>query len=83
MSFRLEIHNEGFAEVRKSPAIQAQLHAMGERIASAAGGGGDFEVIDSPGRDRARVVVVTATAEGKRAEAEDRALTRALDAGRG
>lgn len=80
MAFRLEIHNEGFAEVRKS--LQGELHAMGERIAAAAGGAPDFEVIDSPGRDRARVVVVTATPEGMLAEATDRALTRALDAGR-
>lgn len=82
-SFRLEIHNEGFAEARKSPEATAALSAMAHSIAAAAGGEPDFEVIESPGRDRARFVVVTATAEGKRAEAEDRSLTRAFDAGRG
>lgn len=81
--FRLTLHPEGFNEARTSPALQADLHERGARVAAAAGGEPDFEVIDSPNQTRARVVVVTKTAKAKAAEATDRALTRALDAGRG
>lgn len=80
--FRLEIQPEGFNEIRKSAAIQAELHRRAEAIAAAAGGEPDFEVVDSPSPTRARVIVLTATPDGMRAEATDRVLTRAFDAGR-
>nr|WP_274635534.1 hypothetical protein [Microbacterium bovistercoris] len=81
--FRLEMNVEGFNEIRRSQAIQDNLHARGVRIAEAAGGAPDFEVIDDPSRSRARVIVKTATAAGREAEATERALTRGFDAGRG
>jgi hypothetical protein len=81
--FRLKVHNDGFNEVRTAPAIVDDLLARGHRIASAAGGEPDFVVHESSNATRARVVVVTATAKGMEAEAHDRKLTRALDAGRG
>lgn len=81
--FRLKIHPEGFNAVRKSPELQADLHRRAAAIAAAAGGGEDFQVIDSPSGTRARVVVITATEKAKAMEAAHRALTRALDAGRG
>ena len=80
--FRLQIHPEGFNEVRKDPRVQEDLNARAEAIAAAAGGGDDFVVHPSPTSTRARTVVVTATVDGMLAEARDRALTRALDAGR-
>lgn len=79
---RLQFHHEGFDELRRSPGVRAELETRGRAIAEAAGGGEDFEVVSELTKSRARVVVITATEEGKRLEAEDRALTRAFDAGR-
>lgn len=58
-----------------------------EAIAAAAGGSPDFEpsvraVGGSSKLGRLMGYVTTATYDGRRAEAETRALTRALDAGR-
>lgn len=80
--FRLKIEPEGFNQIRRDPAIQADLHRRAEAISAAAGGGDDYVVIDSPSSTRARVVVVTASPAARQAEATDRTLTRALDAGR-
>lgn len=82
-SFKLTIIPAGFNETRNDPRIQDDLHARGDRIAEAAGGSPDFEVIDAPNETRARVVVKTSTKKGRHLEATERALTRALDAGRG
>lgn len=82
-SFRLELNVEGFNQARRDPAIQADLHRRGVAVQSATGSPDDFEVIDSPSRSRARVIVKTATTEGRRMEATDRVLTRAFDAARG
>lgn len=81
-SMRIEFHNEGFDELRRGAAIEAVLMASGRAIAEAAGGEPDFAVISEPSKSRARVVVITATPAAKIAEATDRSLTRALDAGR-
>lgn len=80
--FRLQIHPEGFNQVRRDPRIQDDLDRRAEAIAAAAGGGDDFVAHSSPTSTRARSVVVTATIDGMLAEARDRALTNALDAGR-
>jgi hypothetical protein len=61
--------------------VAADLEERAEAIAAAAGEG--MEVETETGRNRVRVSVRTATPEAARAEAETRALTRALDAGRG
>lgn len=75
-------HNEAAYEaLLKSPGVQADLRRRGARIAARAGSG--MEVESSVGANRARVSVRTATPAARRAEAEDRALTRAIDAGRG
>lgn len=80
---RLELHPEGFNQARSEATVQAALNEIGERIAAAAGGEpGDFEVHASPSPTRARAVVITATVEAMKAEATDRALSRAFDAGR-
>ena len=63
--------------------VQADLKRRAEAIAAAAGGPeAGFEVGTNVGPNRARASVVTTTIEAMRAEAEDRTLTRALDAGR-
>lgn len=79
---RVELNSRGVVEVLQSEEVQDDLRRRAEAIANAAGGSPDFEHgVDIVG-DRAMGRVWTATAAGKRAEAEDRALTRALDAGR-
>ena len=79
---RLEINSEGIQAVLKSPEVQELLRSKAERIAAAAGGDG-FEVDARVGATRARASVVTASKAARKAEAEDRALTKAIDAGRG
>lgn len=79
---RISRNSSGFRELMSSAEMQADLEARAERIATAAGGAPDFEAEVSVGRDRAHAFVKTANNEGRRAEAERRALTRAIDAGR-
>lgn len=86
--FILKINIPGFNEVRNSPDAQADLHARGQRIADAANtaaglGDEDFIVIDSPNATRGRVVVIAASEQAAAAEAQDRVLTNALQAGAG
>lgn len=77
---KLKVNSRAIAAILKSPAVQRDLKQRAERIAAAAGPGmvADVEV----GPNRARASVVTATQSARRREAVDRALTRALDAGR-
>lgn len=79
---RIQLNSPGIVELLQSAAVQDDLAARGGRIAAAAGDAEDFEVAATMNRDRAVVFVRTATREGRAAEAEDRALTRAIDAGR-
>jgi hypothetical protein len=82
--FKLEINVAGFNEVRRSQQVQEDLHARGDAIARATGlDDGDISVEDSPSPSRARVVVVTASPKAMQAEASQRVLTRAFEAGRG
>lgn len=79
-SLRLKINNDGIRELLGSAVVQDDLKARGDRIAAAAGGG--HAVTATTNRDRAVVFVTTTTHEARKAEAEDRALTRAIDSGR-
>lgn len=78
---RIVVSEEGIRAVLKSGAVQADLQSRAARIAAAAGPG--MQASSFMGKTRARASVITATAKARRAEARDRALTRALDAGRG
>ena len=60
--------------------VRADLDRRASAIATRAGEG--FQHETSAGPNRARAAVWTATPEAALAEAEERALTRALDAGR-
>lgn len=80
-SVRVDVNDAGIQALLKSPEVRALLKAKADRIAAAAGGG--MEASSWTGRTRARASVITATSGARRAEAKDRALTRALDAGRG
>lgn len=78
---RVDISSAGIQEVLKSSPVRAFLLAKAERIAAAAGPG--MLASSRVGRTRARASVITDTYKAKRAEATDRRLTRAIDAGRG
>lgn len=77
----VKINRAGVRALLTGPEMQADLARRAAAIAEAAGEGmvADAGVTGS----RARAAVITQSVEAMRAEAEDRALTRALDAGRG
>jgi hypothetical protein len=79
---KIDLNDAGIREVLQSAEVQADLRRRAKAIAQAAGGEPDFVGDAEIVGDRVMGFVVTATHEGRRAEAEDRALTRALDAGR-
>lgn len=74
--------NEGFNAVRRSEGVRADLMARAERIRDATGVDG-FVAIATDNASRSGVLVVANTFEARRAEATDKVLTKAIDAGRG
>ena len=80
MAVRVKLNSRTLDALLKDDAVQADLRSRAGRIAAAAGPGHEVSVV--VGRTRARASVATATAESRRAEATDRTLTRAIDAGR-
>lgn len=88
MSLLIKFHvTTGYREYMRESGIEQIMEDAGHRIADAAGGekaGFVVEVQPRAGRRQVpRVSVRTATPEAMEAEAKDRVLTRALDAGRG
>jgi hypothetical protein len=79
---RVEINDAVARELLKSPEVQGDLRRRAQRIAASAGKG-TYDVTSSMTPTRARVSVGTADQAARQAEATDRTLTRALDAGRG
>jgi hypothetical protein len=79
-SMRIKLNRDGVRKLLASQEVADNLTPRGERIAAAAGEG--FEATTTKNRDRVVVFVTSTTTDAKRAEAEDRALTRAIDAGR-
>jgi hypothetical protein len=78
---RIEVNSAGIQALLKSAEVQADLEDRARRIAAAAGDG--MEASSRLGKTRARASVITATRKARIAEATDRALTSAIDAGRG
>lgn len=78
---RVEVNSAGIQALLKSPEVEDLLLAKAQRIAAAAGDG--MEASSRVGKTRARASVITATRAARKAEATDRALTSAIDAGRG
>lgn len=76
---RLVIHDAAAHAVLNDPGVRADLVRRGVAIAQAAGEGVE---VHEGGKSRARITVRTETFEAMYAEATDRTLTRALDAGR-
>lgn len=77
---RLEMNSAGFRALLRSQAFLEDVERRAQAIARQAGDG--FEVDARIGANRARASVRTATPEARRAEAEDKVLTAAIDAGR-
>lgn len=80
---RIEMNRGGAKAILQGDEVQGLLREKAEVIANAAGGSPDFEVDVRVGAARARASVFTATEDGRRAEAEDRTLSNAVDAARG
>jgi len=80
---KIEMNSAGVVELLQSEDVQADLLRRGEAIQQATGLPDGFDVLPVVGKQRAAVYVTTASMEARLAEANDRALTRALDAGRG
>lgn len=75
-----QLNKKGVGQLLRSEGVQADLRARANRIANGAGPGVAAHVWQ--GFDRARARVVTTTEEADLREAEDRALSRAIDLGR-
>lgn len=78
---KIRFNYDGFNAVRRSEGVKQDLQARAERIAAAAGPGFETRATINPGR--AGVLVYAESYEAAVAEATDKALTRAIDAGRG
>jgi len=81
-TIRIVVNRAAVMHLLRGTEVREDLAGRGARIQQAAGGPEDFELAQMENRDRAVVFVRTASQDGRRAEAEDRALTRAIDAGR-
>jgi hypothetical protein len=77
---RLVLDSKAIEKILSSPEMARELKRRGDAVARAAGSGMRSNVVQTG--DRKRVNVWTGTAAAKKAEAENRALTRALDAAR-
>jgi len=84
MNPNIVLNIPGFVALRNSPEVQADIQARAERIASAAGDGFVVTPVTTNRSmsGRAHVAVITGDADAMLAEANDQALTRAIDAGR-
>lgn len=79
-STKVVLNRRNIRDLLRSETVRADLVRRAENIAAAAGPG---HIVDSQiGRTRARAAVITASFEAMHAEARDRNLTRAIDAGR-
>lgn len=80
MAVKVKMLSKGSSELLKSAEVQADLKARAEAVARRAGAG--FESDVTVGRTRALASVSASTDEARAAEANDRALLKALDAAR-
>lgn len=80
----VKLHTAQVRKLLQSAEVQEDILRRAEAIKAAAGGDpDDYEAGAEVVGNRVMGWVVTATEEAKKAEATTRALTRALDAGRG
>lgn len=78
---RVEVNRKAVRDLLGSKEVADDLERRAEQIARSAGPG--FRVEVERNRGRARAAVITDTIDAQLAEATDRSLTRAIDAGRG
>lgn len=78
---RIEVNRKGVSEILKDHRTEALCMEVAERVAATAGEG--MEASSQIGARRARASVITATFEARLAEAQGRALSRAVESGRG
>jgi hypothetical protein len=81
---KVELNRKGVRQLLRSNEVLDDLGRRAENIEAAANAAepGGFEWDADVGPNRARASVRTVSREGMVAEAKDRALTRAIDAGR-
>jgi len=77
---KVVLNGSGVRELLRSSDVLADLERRAQAIASQAGP--HFAVATEIGANRARAVVHSIDYDGALAEAHDRTLTRAIDAGR-
>lgn len=77
---KVKLNRRGMRALLTSSEVRGELEDRAQRIAASAGPG--HRVDSETGRNRARAAVITDTTEARIAEATDRTLTRAIDAGR-
>lgn len=80
MAGQIQWNPTEFNKLARTAELEQALLRIGGNIAQAAGPG--VKASSRQGRDRVRVTVRTTTFAAAKAEAEDRTLTRAVDAGR-
>lgn len=79
---KVVLHNAAFAQLRRLPAVQAEVKKRADQVAESAGPG--YSVFTNHERTtRVGVTVMPTTAEAVRSEAQDHNLLTALGAGRG
>ncbi len=87
MTVRIELHIEAFNALRNSPEVVGDLErralAIAEAAANGSPAGAEFDVNNVSNATRGRIRIVTANRQARQGEADDAALTRAIDAGRG
>jgi hypothetical protein len=82
-SVRVEMDSAGFKAILSGPEVEGLLRKHAEAIAAAAGPGHVVDIIQGGyGGGRKVAIIATDTVDAMIAEATDRNLTRALDAGR-
>jgi len=85
-SIRVELNTAGIRQLLTSDDVLSEVQKRAEAIAAAAGGAPDFEARAAvgPGGALARAMgyAITASMDGRVAEATNRVLTRSVDAGR-
>lgn len=76
----IKVNRRAIRDLLREPGVRNDLERRARAIAAAAGSG--METDSAQGKVRARATVWTGNNDARRAEATDRALTRAIDAGR-
>ncbi|MGO1553281.1 MAG: hypothetical protein ACTHXG_14440 [Micrococcaceae bacterium] len=79
---RVELDTKGVRELMKDKQTGKSMSKVASKIASAAGSGHSVNVESSSKDGRQRAVVATRTHAARRAEARNRNLTNAINAGR-